>query len=942
VKKVVLLLLLLAAGGGFYFLAYHNPASPLFYKTLDTAPAAILSPEEALSAFRIAPGFEIELVAAEPLVEDPVAMTWDEYGRLYVVEMRGYMPDAYGNGSENPVGQVVRLEDKNGDGRMDTSEVFLGELVNPRAVAVVNGGVLIGEPPHLWLCEVPTRESLCHNKRRIGEYAADAAAANVEHMENGLVLGLDNWLYNAKSARSLRIEDGELIEREGVNRGQWGITRDDYGRLLYNHNSTWLQADFFSGEDLVQAGQSGYPKGLGVNLTAPASVYSVRVNPGVNRAYLPGTLREDGRLSNATGVSGLVAYRGDQFPERYRGDVFVPEVAGNVVAQFAINEEGIALEATQRLYEDAHWGQRDFLGSTDERFRPVDAINGPDGALYIIDMYRGIVQDNHFLTEELREQIFQRRLDTPIGKGRIWRVRHKQGKKGRDFPVLAYADDNELVAALSHSNGWVRDTAQRLLLDRDGDLGAKLAEVALGEHTLAALHAIWALQGRGELQQQLVMQLAGSGDIHRQIQALRAGRGLLQAVDILALQPQLEGAPEALSMQLALAMGDYADDAKVRYALGKLLTEGLASPYVLQAVTRAVAGQELQFLQEYLASDSLGEASKPGRVALRSLAGSAYRSLRGNIRSRESASPALLQLLDLVASRAGKNEWQQVMMLKGIGRVASSIGFVPAVLDSPAAIFSDGSVSEESNLWPARMAARKAFTWPGDEFAEGITPLSPEQQKAMVAGEKLYPQCGVCHGKAGEGIAGLAPPLAGASWVNGPPEWLGRIILQGLSGPVKVGGEHFNGVMPPHGHLPELDDFTLAGLMTYLRRNWGNRASAVSADAVADMRAASTDRGQPWTVAELEAVPFDRGYKRFEGEYAISFVTLTVTEKPDGLHITVPMYGSGKMEAVSDTTFKIESSGENVEIEFVVESGGAVSSIILHRKGEKIVAKRKP
>ena len=242
-KKIVLLLLLLAAGGGFYYLAYHNPASPLFYKTLDTAPAAVLSPEEALAAFRIAPEFEIELVAAEPLVEDPVAMAWDEYGRLYIVEMRGYMPDAYGNGSEKPVGQVVRLEDNNGDGRMDTSEVFLGELVNPRAVAVVNEGILIGEPPHLWLCEMPTRESLCQIKRRIGDYAAGESAANVEHMENGLVPGLDNWLYNAKSARSLRIENDELVERQGLQRGQWGITRDDVGRLLYNHNSTWIQAD---------------------------------------------------------------------------------------------------------------------------------------------------------------------------------------------------------------------------------------------------------------------------------------------------------------------------------------------------------------------------------------------------------------------------------------------------------------------------------------------------------------------------------------------------------------------------------------------------------------------------------------------------------------------------------------------------------------------------
>ena len=153
-KKIVLLLLLLIGGASYYFLTFLKPArcgdnscmvnldrfslkektrDPLFYQTLDNEPAPVLSPDEALSAFRIAPGFEIELVAAEPLVEDPVAMAWDEYGRLYVVEMRGYMPDAYGTGREDPVGQVVRLEDTNGDGRMDTSEVFLGELVNPRA-----------------------------------------------------------------------------------------------------------------------------------------------------------------------------------------------------------------------------------------------------------------------------------------------------------------------------------------------------------------------------------------------------------------------------------------------------------------------------------------------------------------------------------------------------------------------------------------------------------------------------------------------------------------------------------------------------------------------------------------------------------------------------------------------------------------------------------------
>ena len=257
----------------------------------------------------------------------------------------------------------------------------------------------------------------------------------------------------------------------------------------------------------------------------------MRVNPGVNRAYLDGTLRDDGRLHRATGVSGLAVYRGDQFPGDFIGDVFVPEVAGNVVARFTLSERGMELKASQQLYPDAQWGKRDFLGSTDERFRPVDAMNGPDGALYIIDMYRGIIQDDYFLTEQLREQIFQRRLDSPLGLGRIWRVRHRDGDPGRAPVVLADAGETELVTALSHPNGWVRDTAQRLLLGRGGVLTDALEAVARGERQCPPLHAVWTLAGRGELRRDLVMQLAARPDRHRQVQALRAGSALLGADD---------------------------------------------------------------------------------------------------------------------------------------------------------------------------------------------------------------------------------------------------------------------------------------------------------------------------------------------------------------------------------------------------------------------------
>ncbi|MCB1844073.1 MAG: DUF1080 domain-containing protein, partial [Halioglobus sp.] len=925
-----------------WFSLKEHSGEPLFYQTLDTAPAPVLSPAEALQAFRVAPGFQVELVAAEPLVGEPVAMAWDEYGRLYVVEMRGYMRDAYGTDSEQPVGQVVRLTDTDGDGVMDVSEVFLGELVNPRAVAVVNEGILIGEPPNLWLCELPSRDALCTARRAVGGYATDVGEANVEHMENGLRAGLDNWLYNAKSARQLRLAEGELVEREGLYRGQWGLSKDDYGRWFYNHNSTWAQADFFQAEDLLLPGETSYPEGLGVNLTPLPEVHSVRVNPGVNRAYLEGTLREDGRLRNATGVSGLVVYRGDQFPAQYAGDVFVPESAGNVVAQLRLAADGLTLSAQKQLYDDAQWGQRDFLASTDERFRPVDAMNGPDGALYIIDMYRGIIQDDHFLTDELREQIFQRELDSPLGMGRIWRVRYGDGAPPPAAVTLGDATVGELLAALSHANGWVRDTAQRLLLARSGDLAPALATLATGDATVPALHAIWTLAGRAELERDLVMSLATAEDAQRQVHALRAGAALLSAEDYLALAAELADADPAVRMQLAFAMGAHAADPHVRGALIELAATAPNSVYMRQAVVRAVRGFEPAFLSELLASSALSAGeSEAASAMLAALAVNAYRSLRGDLRSTEPANPALLELLALAESRSGAQAWQQIAMLSGFAALAMAQDFSPAPLAGAQSIFADSSVSEADPLWPARLAARRAFTWPGDELAMGIKPLSPEQLALVAKGRAFYPQCAACHGEEGKGIAGLAPALASSSWVTGPPEWLGRIILQGLNGPVEVHGDVFNGVMPGHGHLSALDDATLAGLMTYLRRSWGNKADPVSEEQAAAIRQASAGRTDSWTVAELQQVPVDRGFDRFEGKYTISFLTITVAEEDGELRVSAPMYGGGALQQLNATTFRVQAAGEDIKFEFVPEESGAVNTVLMHRKGEKLTMRRK-
>ncbi|QFU75947.1 DUF1080 domain-containing protein [Halioglobus maricola] len=916
----------------------ENREEVSFYKTLDNAPAPVLSPAEALESFRIAPGFKIELVAAEPMVEDPVAMAWDEFGRLYVVELRGYMPDAYGTGRNEPVGQVVRLTDDNGDGLMDRSEVVLGGLVNPRAVAVVNDGVLIGVPPDLLLCEVAD-EAAC-SPTRVGPYADSKDEVNVEHRENRLLPGLDNWLYNSKSARRMRLKDGQFESAEGITRGQWGIAKDDVGRLYYNHNSTWVQTDFFQADQIAVPGVDAVYAGVGVTLVDPPEVHSVRVNPGVNRAYLEGTLREDGRLNVATGASGIAIYRGDQFPAEYKGHAFVPESAGNVVAHISIDSDGIEISGEKQLYADEQWGQRDFLGSTDERFRPVDAANGPDGALYVIDMYRGIIQDEHFLTDELREQILQRQLERPIGMGRIWRISYEENETATAIKP-GDADAQTLIAYLSHPNGWVRDTAQRLLLVSDATVTAGLAAVAKGDNTVAALHAIWTLQGRGELQPALLMEILALPDAHRRIQALRAAEGVLSGEQLIQASELLIDAEESVLLQLAFAMGQHSDSAEVRARLVELLDSKHAGLYLRQAVVRSVLGKELEFLQEVYAAGELGIEDDANAAALRDLTASAYRSIRGDLTSTEEPDAALLELLALAGSRSGSNSWQQVAMLAGFESMTLADGFVPANLAEAPPTFTDATISENDPLWEARLAGRLAFTWPGDEMALGIKPLSPEQLALMDKGRAYYPTCGNCHGKSGKGTPGLAPALSGVDWVTGPPEWLGRIILQGLSGPIEINGEQWDGVMPPHGHLKELDDETLAGLMTFLRRSWGNKASPVSPEEAAEIRSASSGRSKPWTATELQEVPFDRGFARFVGKYKLSFMTISISERKEGLYMSVPLRGEGVLTQDSETRFSGAAGGEVVKLEFEVDGDNPSPKFYLHYNGERLGFKRK-
>ena len=270
-------------------------------------PRAVLSPEEELKTFKLPPGFHAELVAAEPMVEEPIALTFDPDGRMYVVEMRGYMPDLAGTGELDPVGRIVRLESSKGDGHFDKSTVFLDNLVVPRAVGLAGDGVLVGEPPNLYFCRDTKGDGHCDQKTIVAnDYGR--RSANPEHMANGFVWSLDNWYYNADYSGRFRYISRARFVRDGtISRGEWGIAQDDVGRLFYNTNGSMLRCDLFPSSYLTRNPYLSTPAGVNVGIASNAT-HPARVNPGVNRGYTA-DCDAHGKLQRVTASCGPTIYR---------------------------------------------------------------------------------------------------------------------------------------------------------------------------------------------------------------------------------------------------------------------------------------------------------------------------------------------------------------------------------------------------------------------------------------------------------------------------------------------------------------------------------------------------------------------------------------------------------------------------------------------------------
>jgi len=477
----------------------------IFFISCQSDPVSEVSePEIDLSDFILQDNFQLELIASEPLIEAPVAMTFDNQGRVWVMEMPDYMPNIHGSEEDVARGRIVILEDGNGNGRMDHVKVFLEKLHQPRAMALVYGGLLYAEAPNLYFVEIENDQP----KNRVLVDSIYAVGGNVEHQPNGLMMNLDNWIYNAKSNFRYRRVEGVWKKEPTHFRGQWGITRDDFGRLFYNDNSNPLYGDYVMPSQMTRNKFLHPKEGIGKNICVDRRLHPLQ-STAVNRGYMDGMLDERGNLISFTSACSPMIYRGDNFGEKYAGNAFVcaPEI--NAIKRITLTEND------GKVRGQPAWNDKEFLITTDQGFRPVNLNNAPDGSFYITDMHRGIIQHKVYMTAYLKSQIEERKLDTIINSGRIFRVFQQENKSEKiDLDNLG---NEELCNLLKDKNGWLRDRAQQLLIHRNAtDVVGELKSIAINPiNHLAQIHAYWILEGLNSLGE--VVLLEAKNDWHPKV-----------------------------------------------------------------------------------------------------------------------------------------------------------------------------------------------------------------------------------------------------------------------------------------------------------------------------------------------------------------------------------------------------------------------------------------
>ncbi len=568
-----------------------------------------------LSTFELEPGFTIELLAAEPLVGDPVDMEIDEFGRLYVVEMPGYPLDKSGSGKINI------LSDTDGDGIMDSSTVFAEGLMLPNSIMRWKKGVIVADAPHVLYFEDTDGDGRADVRDTL---LTGFALSNPQHNLNNPLLGIDNWIYLAHEGavgtekyknefgdpgteiyfpdnpqsprleanageRSVRFRPDQHELEMTSSHSQFGHTFDAWGHHLQVENWNHIYQEVI-GETYLKRNRDL----LVSDATQPlpdhgqsAEVFPITQNPQHQ------LLTDVGFMTSAC---GLTAYLGGAFPDPYKDVVFVAEPVSNLVHVDQLKDKGASFTASRlKPYKE-------FLASTDARFRPVNMYIGPDGALYVVDYYRLIIEHPEWMSEEV---VNSGQLYEDSNKGRIYRItaNNLPGAEWTKGLKLGDATVEELVKHLANPNSWWRMNAQRLLIDR-ADLAAVPLLAEMANHPsqpLGRLHALWTLEAMGvlqtgQIQKALTDPVAGVRENAIRLAELHLTKDPQLTKALLALQKDPD---PKVRFQLILTLGflDTEEVSKVRHAL---LLQDVQDEWVQIAALTASSSQASSLLSVVL------------------------------------------------------------------------------------------------------------------------------------------------------------------------------------------------------------------------------------------------------------------------------------------------------------------------------------------------------
>ncbi len=563
-------------------------------------PYCLLTPEEQLTTFEIAPGYVAELFAAEPQVQEPVLMVWDSDGAMYVAEMRGYMQDVEGTATKTlHNGRVKRLVDTDGDGRADQVTTFVDNMNNPRAIQpLADGWIAIRESDTMTVVAyrdtdgdgVADETKMLYDRGPVGRNGPEKS---VEHQDSGLQWNIDNHLYVTYNMERYRYTDGDWqVEKQPSHWTQWGLTHDDYGNLYWSTNSDpVLQSD-------IHPRYWDIPRRFAKDVPSIPVVLPKSYDPTFMSAYSSCLLNDRGgsasEVRGFTSACGQSIYRADKFPSDHRGTYYICDPTIHVVRRARLSRDGGMVKLT-RMEETG----QEFLRSSDINCRFINTAEGPDGCLYVNDMYRGIIQDAPWLNPDARKNIVQAGLDKNIQHGRIWRIRHTgfQPRSGAALPQMSSESTVALLRHLGHASGWWRDTAQREIIlrdDRDSVEPHLRALARFSDSARTRFHALWTLEGMGRADVALLGHMALDREAHIRRAAVQIAEPLLgeaEAFDAVA-RPLAQDRDDKVAKQLILSLGIVRDHPDAAEVIQQLARKHPQSPGVQLATTLSLWGMK--------------------------------------------------------------------------------------------------------------------------------------------------------------------------------------------------------------------------------------------------------------------------------------------------------------------------------------------------------------